>query len=81
MPRIKCLNKKRDKKLIFNGRKNQSSQSQKLEKYKIKIKRIWQDKTGQREDNLDMDGEKINNHGLKEVHTLKTIKPKPSRKD
>lgn len=67
MPKIKCLSKKKVKKLISNGRKNLNFLFQKLDKCKTKIKLILLNKIGWKEESLDMVGDKLNKVVLKEI--------------
>jgi len=65
--KIKCQNKKKDKKLIFNGKRNLNFPFLKLDKYKIKEKQEWQNKIGFKEESLDMVGNKENKVDLEGV--------------
>ncbi len=67
MLKIKCLNKKKVKKLISNGRKNPNFLFQKLDRFKTKIKLILPNKIGWKEENLDMVGNKVNKVVQKEI--------------
>ena len=77
--RTKCLNSKKVRRPIFNGKKSPISLYPRLDKSKIKEKLAWQRKVGSEEESPDMDGDKPKNQALKQA--LKTTKHKPSKRD
>ncbi len=67
--KIKCQNRKKVKKHIHNGKRNLNCLFQKQGKFKINNKSIWLKIVGYKEENLVMDGNKINKKEV-EVETL-----------
>lgn len=79
--KINIPSKKKVKKLIFNGKRNQNFPFLKLVKSKTKEKQIWPNKVGFKEENSDMVGKKERKEDQEEIFILKTIKQRSSKKD
>lgn len=80
--KIKCLSKKKVKRLISNGKRNPNYQFLKLVKFKMKEKPILLNKAGFKEENSDTAGGKQKKEELQEViSNLKTTKQRLSKRD
>ncbi len=79
--KIKCLNKRRVKRLIFNGKRNLSCPFRKLDKLKMNEELVLPNRVGLREDRVDMVGEIIKKMDQKAISNLKITRQKLSKKD
>ena len=80
--KIKCPNKKRVKKHINSGRKNQNFRFLKSERLRIKEKPAWPSRTGFKGENSDTDGKKLKKLEPREEDSiLRIIRQRLSKKD
>lgn len=79
--KIKCPNKKKVKRLIFNGKRSLNYPFLKQAKFKMKEKLVLPNKVGLKEENSDTVGEKPRKEVHKAILNLKTTKQRPSKKD
>lgn len=79
--KIKCPNKKKVKRLIFNGKRSLNYRFLKQAKFKMKEKLVLPNKVGLKEENSDTVGEKPRKEVHKAILNLKTTKQRPSKKD
>lgn len=79
--KIKCPNKKRVRRLIFNGKRNRSCRSLRQEMLRMKEKQTLPRKVGLREENSDMVGEKRNKRDQRATSSLKITKQRLSKRD
>lgn len=79
--KIKCLSKKKVKRLIFNGKRSLNYPFLKQAKFKMKEKLVLPNKVGLKEENSDTVGEKLRKEVHKAILNLKTTKQRPSKRD
>jgi hypothetical protein len=66
MHKTKCQKMKKVRKPMNNGKRSLNFQYQKSDKLKINLRLVKRNKTGFKEESLDMVGEKQNNQDLKD---------------
>ncbi len=81
--KIKCPNNKKEKRLIYNGKRNLNFPFLKSDKCKIKKRLIKPSLIGFKEENSGMGGDKLNNlvPKVEAISDLKIIRLKLSKKD